>query len=59
MLQHWSMCHSAARYVPDYVDEAYELALLQSIDNSAWLGDLKRRHRTVIYLGLLLTACSC
>lgn len=37
------MLPPASRYVPDYVDEAYELALLQSIDNSAWLGDLKRR----------------
>ncbi|WP_421951122.1 alpha-ketoglutarate-dependent dioxygenase AlkB [Pelagibacterium sp.] len=37
------MLPPTARYVPDYVDEAYELALLHSIDKSAWLGDLKRR----------------
>lgn len=37
------MLPPAARYMPDYVDEGYELALLHSIDKSAWLGDLKRR----------------
>jgi alkylated DNA repair dioxygenase AlkB len=37
------MLPPAARYMPDYVDEGYELALFHSIDKSAWLGDLKRR----------------
>lgn len=37
------MLPPATHYMPDYVDEACELALLHAIDNSAWLGDLKRR----------------
>ncbi|WP_338609517.1 alpha-ketoglutarate-dependent dioxygenase AlkB [Pelagibacterium nitratireducens] len=37
------MLPPAAHYVPDYIDRTHELALLQSIDKSAWLGDLKRR----------------
>jgi|TARA_A100001391_G_scaffold63912_1_gene39786 alkylated DNA repair dioxygenase AlkB len=37
------MLPPAAHYMPNYVDEACELALLHAIDNSAWLGDLKRR----------------
>ncbi|QJR17896.1 alpha-ketoglutarate-dependent dioxygenase AlkB [Pelagibacterium halotolerans] len=32
-----------ARYMPDYVDETHEAMLLNTIDRSAWLGDLKRR----------------
>lgn len=37
------MLPPAARYVQDYVDEPQEAALLASIDNASWLGDLKRR----------------
>jgi hypothetical protein len=37
------MLPSGARYLPDYVDEEYEAALLSFVDKSPWLGDLKRR----------------
>lgn len=37
------MLPPSSRYIPDYVDEAYEVALLSTIDGSTWLGDLRRR----------------
>lgn len=37
------MLPPAAQYLPFYVDETNEAELLGLIDNSSWLGDLKRR----------------
>lgn len=37
------MLPPSSRYIPDYIDEAYEVALLSTIDGSTWLGDLRRR----------------
>lgn len=37
------MLPSGARYLKDYIDEAYEAVLLSFIDHAPWRGDLKRR----------------
>lgn len=37
------MLPPAARYLADYVDDATQLQLLDFVDRSTWLGDLKRR----------------
>jgi alkylated DNA repair dioxygenase AlkB len=34
---------SGLRYLPDYIDTAAEVALIQQIDSQPWLSDLKRR----------------
>lgn len=37
------MLPAGALYLPNYIDQSDEIALLSQIDNLPWLGDLKRR----------------